>query len=78
MSAGHRTYPLIFSLFLSIKKLKIPSEVDEVAAINLLQDMAGIFIKKIMLQLGVRWRISLLKVRTSGLCCLNLLCNEIF
>ena len=36
MSAGHRSYPLIFPLFLSIKKLKIPSEVAEVAAINLL------------------------------------------
>ena len=70
MSAGHRTYPLIFLLFLSIKALNIPLEVDEVAAINLLEDMAGIFIKKNMLQLGVRWRISfplgIVKVRTSS------------
>ena len=41
MSAGHRSYPLIFSLLLSIKKLKIPSEVDEVAAINLLHERYG-------------------------------------
>ena len=71
MSAGHRTYPLIFLLFLSIKTLNIPLEVDEVAAINLLEGMAGIFIKKNMLQLGVRWRISfplgIVKVRTSFL-----------